>query len=58
MDATRWRLMLFDRQDMALARVGRGLQRRIEEDGEAAGLKCKVVYWEDAWEVEEVFGDV
>jgi pyridoxal phosphate phosphatase PHOSPHO2 len=50
--------MLFDRQDMALARVDRRLQQRIEEDGEAAGLKCKVVYWKGAWEVEEVFGDV
>lgn len=43
---------------MALARTDRGLQRRIEREGEAEGLKCKVVYWEGAWEVEEVFGEL
>lgn len=36
-------------QDTVLARTARGLQRRIEREGAAAGLKCKVVYWEGAW---------
>jgi pyridoxal phosphate phosphatase PHOSPHO2 len=40
---------------MVLARTARGLQRRIVKDGEKAGLKCEVVYWEGAWEVEEAF---
>jgi pyridoxal phosphate phosphatase PHOSPHO2 len=34
----------------------RGLQRRIKHEGAKSGLKCKVVYWEDAWEIEEEFG--
>jgi len=40
---------------MVLARTGRGLQKRILKEGEKLGLKCKVVYWEGAWEVEEAF---
>lgn len=43
---------------MVLARTARGLKRRIEREGEAAGLKCKVVYWEGAWEVEEIFAQL
>jgi pyridoxal phosphate phosphatase PHOSPHO2 len=41
---------------MVLARTMRGLQRRIEREGTSAGMKCKVVYWEDARTIEEVFG--
>lgn len=40
---------------MVLARRDRGLQRRIDRDGEKAGLQCEVVWWEGAWEVEEQF---
>ena len=43
------------RQDFALARLARGLEQRIKSEGEAAGLKCRVEYWEGAWEVEEFF---
>ncbi|CAG7850915.1 SubName: Full=Uncharacterized protein {ECO:0000313/EMBL:CCA72016.1} [Serendipita indica DSM 11827] len=43
------------KQDMVLARRDRGLQRRIDRDGEKAGLQCEVVWWEGAWEVEEQF---
>ncbi|KAG8823007.1 hypothetical protein FRC19_004815 [Serendipita sp. 401] len=42
-------------QDTVFARTARGLQRRIEREGAQAGLKCKVVYWEGAWEIEEAF---
>ncbi|PVG01207.1 hypothetical protein CPB86DRAFT_699888 [Serendipita vermifera] len=43
------------KQDMVLARVSRGLQRRINKEGETMGLKCEVKYWDSAWEIEEVF---
>lgn len=46
------------RQDMVLCRKMRGLERRIAREGETAGLKCQVKYWEDAWEVEEQFGEL
>lgn len=46
------------RQDMVLARTMRGLQRRLENEGPDSGLKCKVVYWDDAWEIEEAFGEL
>jgi len=42
-------------QDLVLCRSNRGLQRRIEKDSEAKGLKCSVHYWAGAWEVEEMF---
>ncbi|KAK0485804.1 phosphatase phospho-type [Armillaria novae-zelandiae] len=42
-------------QDMVLCRSFRGLQRRIDQDGEKLGLKCQVKYWGGAWEVEEIF---
>ncbi|KAK0195417.1 phosphatase phospho-type [Armillaria mellea] len=42
-------------QDMVLCRSFRGLQRRIDKDGEKLGLKCQVKYWGGAWEVEEIF---
>ncbi|KAJ7594302.1 phosphatase phospho-type [Mycena floridula] len=45
-------------QDMVLCRTDRGLQKRITRDGEKLGLKCKVKYWEGAWEVEEVFNQL
>ncbi|KAF8210573.1 phosphatase phospho-type [Mycena galopus ATCC 62051] len=39
-------------QDMLLCRTFGGLHKRIAREG---GLKCEVVYWTGAWEVEEVF---
>lgn len=45
-------------QDVALVRTGRGLQRRIREEGDKEGLKCQVRYWDGAWEVEEHFQDL
>jgi pyridoxal phosphate phosphatase PHOSPHO2 len=52
-----WCIYLIEyRQDMVLARIRRGLQGRIAKEGASAGLKCKVVYWDDAWEIEEAFG--
>ncbi|KAG8985125.1 hypothetical protein FRB93_006077 [Tulasnella sp. JGI-2019a] len=42
-------------QDLSLARVQRGLERRIKNEGPAAGLKSQVKYWLGAWEVEEIF---
>ncbi|KAF7792343.1 hypothetical protein EIP86_003379 [Pleurotus ostreatoroseus] len=41
--------------DALLCRTYRGLARRIQHEGEQAGLKCKVHYWGGAWEVEEYF---
>jgi pyridoxal phosphate phosphatase PHOSPHO2 len=43
------------RQDMALCRRYRGLERRIAREGERLGLKCQLRYWVGAWEVEEIF---
>ncbi|KAF4620630.1 hypothetical protein D9613_000433 [Agrocybe pediades] len=42
-------------QDTNFCRTGRGLQKRIEKEGEKEGLKCKVDYWGGAWEIEEKF---
>ncbi|KAK2464235.1 hypothetical protein APHAL10511_003692 [Amanita phalloides] len=42
-------------QDLVLCRNSWGLSKRIAKEG---GLKCKVKYWSDAWEVEEIFGDL
>ena len=39
-------------QDLALVRMHRGLQKRIEREG---GLACQTKYWAGAWEVEEIF---
>lgn len=44
------------KQDKVFCRHYRGLQKRIERDGEREGLKCEVIYWAGAWEVEELFG--
>jgi len=41
--------------DVALARLARGLEQRIKSEGQVAGLKCQVHFWEGAWEVEEFF---
>lgn len=47
-------LLTFDhRQDVALVRMYRELSRRITKEGVAAGLKCTVVPWGGAWEVED-----
>jgi len=46
------------RQDMALCRKYRGLEHRITQEGEKAGLVCQVRYWAGAWEVEEIFGQL
>lgn len=40
---------------MAFVRSHRELQRRIERDGQKAGLKAEVHYWGGAWEVELLF---
>ena len=48
-------VLIIPRQDIVLCRQHRGLQKRIEKEGEHLGLKCQVKYWEDAWEVEEIF---
>lgn len=45
-------------EDIVLCRTHRGLQKRIEREGEAAGLKCQAYYWGGAWEVEELFAKV
>jgi pyridoxal phosphate phosphatase PHOSPHO2 len=45
-------------QDMALCRKDRELERRIKQEGTKAGLVCQVRYWEGAWEVEEIFGQL
>jgi len=42
-------------QDLALVRKGRGLETRIANEGQTAGLACQVMYWGGAWEVEEIF---
>jgi pyridoxal phosphate phosphatase PHOSPHO2 len=42
-------------KDLCLCRSFRGLQKRIEKEGEQQGLKCKIQYWAGAWEVEEIF---
>ena len=39
-------------------RKGRALERRVKEQGPAAGLKCQVKYWEGAWEIEEYFAEL
>ncbi|KAL8292277.1 hypothetical protein RQP46_001743 [Phenoliferia psychrophenolica] len=39
-------------QDVALVRMYRELSRRIAKEGVEAGLKCSVVPWGGAWEVE------
>ncbi|KAG8970345.1 hypothetical protein FRC03_009618 [Tulasnella sp. 419] len=44
--------------DLVLARLYRGLDKRIKLEGEAAGLKAQVKYWSGAWEVEEYFGQL
>ncbi|KAI0048259.1 hypothetical protein FA95DRAFT_1539953 [Auriscalpium vulgare] len=41
--------------DMVFCRQYRGLQKRIAKEGEEEGLKCQIVYWAGAWEVEEIF---
>jgi pyridoxal phosphate phosphatase PHOSPHO2 len=46
------------RQDTAFCRTGRGLQKRIQKEGEAEGLKCNVQYWGGAWEIEEKFSQL
>lgn len=43
-------------QDIVFCRTNRGLQKRIEKEGELKGLKCNVIYWGGAWEIEEQFG--
>lgn len=47
--------LALSRHDVALVRLARGLEQRIKSEGQAAGLKCQVHYWEGAWEVEEYF---
>jgi len=42
-------------QDIVFCRTYRGLQQRIEKEGKSKGLKCNVIYWGGAWEIEEQF---
>ncbi|KIM45229.1 hypothetical protein M413DRAFT_441912 [Hebeloma cylindrosporum] len=42
-------------QDTVFCRTSRGLQKRIEHEGESQGLKCNIQYWGGAWEIEEKF---
>jgi hypothetical protein len=42
-------------RDMIFCRTGRGLQKRIETEGEQLGLKCSLHFWGGAWEIEEFF---
>jgi len=41
--------------DVACVRRHRGLERRITNEGDSAGLKASVRYWAGAWEMEEIF---
>lgn len=45
-------VMRMKEQDVALVRRGRGLEKRIKAEGMP---KCQVRWWNDAWEVEELF---
>jgi len=51
-------IMRLRRQDMVYCRRYRGLEHRIEQEGERKGLLCQVRYWAGAWEVEELFGQL
>ncbi|KAF8200661.1 phosphatase phospho-type [Pholiota molesta] len=42
-------------QDTVFCRTSRGLQKRIQKEGEELGLKCNIHYWGGAWELEEQF---
>ena len=48
-------LLTCSSEDIVFCRTYRGLQKRIQKEGESAGLKCQVYYWAGAWEVEELF---
>ena len=48
-------MLISGSEDIVLCRTYRGLQKRIQKEGESAGLKCQVHYWAGAWEVEELF---
>ncbi|KAG5648581.1 hypothetical protein DXG03_003192 [Asterophora parasitica] len=43
-------------QDVVACRSYRGLQTRINEEGEKEGLKAEIRYWAGAWEAEEIYG--
>ncbi|KAG6918523.1 hypothetical protein DXG01_013613 [Tephrocybe rancida] len=43
-------------QDVVCCRLHRGLQKRIDAEGEALGLKPEIRYWAGAWEAEEIYG--
>ena len=45
------------RQDVGLVRSYRELSRRITKEGVSGGLKCSVVSWGGAWEVERYLLD-
>jgi len=45
-------------QDFALVRTGRSLEKRVRQEGEKAGLKCGVKYWDGAWVVDEIFHEM
>ncbi|KAF9010537.1 phosphatase phospho-type [Cyathus striatus] len=42
-------------QDTVFCRLHRGLQKRIDKEGEKEGLQCNIQYWAGAWEIEEMF---
>jgi pyridoxal phosphate phosphatase PHOSPHO2 len=45
-------------QDICLCRKYRGLEKRIEREGETQDLRCQVEYWTGAWEAEEIFASL
>ncbi|PPQ99433.1 hypothetical protein CVT24_005240 [Panaeolus cyanescens] len=41
--------------DIVFCRTSRGLQKRINSEGQEKGLKAQIKYWGGAWELEEYF---
>ncbi|KAK8853277.1 hypothetical protein IAR55_003981 [Kwoniella newhampshirensis] len=46
-------LLRMRKGDLACVRKGLELDKRIKEEGEKAGLKVDVKYWEQAWQIDE-----
>ncbi|KAF8070609.1 phosphatase phospho-type [Lyophyllum atratum] len=42
-------------QDVVCCRNFRGLEKRINEEGQKEGLKAEIRYWAGAWEAEEIY---
>ncbi|KAG6837513.1 hypothetical protein H0H93_008438 [Arthromyces matolae] len=45
-------------QDVVCCRLYRGLQKRIDQEGEKLGLKAQIKYWAGAWEAEELYNQL